>query len=108
MTRLPARPVATTAPLPTPKRLGEPRVTVHWLPPHKVVVHNNDHNTYEQVISILMQAVPGMTVAMAIEHAHTIDETGSTVAFTGMVDEAESIAAKIRTIGITVTVEPDA
>jgi ATP-dependent Clp protease adaptor protein ClpS len=107
MTRMPA---ATTAPLPVhhPYTTAEPRFTVRWLPPHKVVVHNNDHNTYEQVIGILMRAVPGMTVAAAIEHAYTIDETGSTVAFCGMMDEAETIAATIRTIGITVTVEPDA
>ncbi|MBC7545323.1 MAG: ATP-dependent Clp protease adaptor ClpS [Candidatus Sericytochromatia bacterium] len=103
-------PQAATAPLPTsaPQKTAEPRVTVRWLPPHKVIVHNNDHNTYEQVIGILMRAVPGMTIAEAIEHAHTIDESGSTVAYRGMVDEAETIAAKIRTIGITVTVEPDA
>jgi ATP-dependent Clp protease adaptor protein ClpS len=108
-------PMAATAPLPTiapsptktPERVGEPRITVRWLPPHKVIVHNNDHNTFEEVIGILMKAVPGMTVADAIEHTYTIHETGSSVPYRGMVDEAEKVATTIRSIGLKVTVEPD-
>jgi ATP-dependent Clp protease adaptor protein ClpS len=103
-------PMAATAPLPTktPQRVGEPTITVRWLPPHKVIVHNNDHNTFDEVIGILMRAVPGMTVADAIDHAYTIHETGSTVPYRGLLDEAEKVADTIRTIGIKVTVEPDA
>jgi ATP-dependent Clp protease adaptor protein ClpS len=101
-------PSIAPAPARTPQRLGEPRVTVRWLPPHKVIVHNNDHNTFDEVIRILMKAVAGMTVVAAIEHAHTINDTGSTVPFRGLLDEAEQVATTIRTIGIKVTVEPDA
>ena len=103
-------PLATTAPLaPTraPQRVGEPRVTVRWLPPHKVIVHDNPHNTFDQVIGILMKAVPNLTLGDAIEHTYEIHESGSTVPFCGALDEAERIAVTIRTIGIKVTVEPD-
>lgn len=110
-------PRAATAPLPTtvpttptrtPEKVGEPQFTVRWDPPFKVIVHNNDTNTYDEVIGILMKAVPNMTLAEAVEHAVTVDTTGSTVPFRGQFDEAERVAATIRTIGIKVTVEPDA
>jgi ATP-dependent Clp protease adaptor protein ClpS len=109
-------PTAATAPLPsiapaptkTPQRVGEPRVTVRWEPPFKVIVHNNDHNTYEEVIAILMKAVPNMTLAEAVEHAVTVDTTGSAVPFRGSFDAANEVATTIRKIGIKVTVEPDA
>lgn len=110
-------PRAATAPLPTtlpatptrtPEKVGEPRITVRWDPPFKVIVHNNDHNTYDEVIAILMKAVPTMTLAEAVEHTYTIDTTGSAVPFRGAFDEATQVATTIRTIGIKVNVEPDA
>lgn len=77
------------------------------LPPYRVVVLNNDHNTFDEVIKVLVRAVPGMDRARAEVHAHEIHSTGSTVPFTGPQERAEAVAATIRTIGIVVRVEPD-
>lgn len=90
-----------------PVRVAEPTFTVHWLPPHKVVVHNNDHNTFDEVIAILMRAIPGCDLMTAIGLTYEIHLTGAAVVFCGDVEEAEECAHTIRAIGIKVTVEPD-
>lgn len=77
------------------------------LPPYKVVVHNNDYNTFAEVIRILLKAVPGMTYERAVELTFEIDRTGAAVPYVGPKERAEAIADVIRTIGIKVTVEPD-
>jgi ATP-dependent Clp protease adapter protein ClpS len=92
----------------TPTREAAPTFTVQWLPPHKVIVHTNDTNTFDEVISILMKAVPGMGLEEAIGYTYQIHLTGAAVVFTGDVEEAEACARTIRSIGIKVTVEPDA
>ena len=91
-----------------PVHVAEPTFTVHWLPPHKVVVHNNDHNSFDEVIAILMKAIPGCDQMTAIGLTYEIHLTGSAVVFCGDVEEAEACGRTIRAIGIKVTVEPDA
>lgn len=91
----------------SPNVTREPTFTVEWLPPHKVVVHNNATNTFDEVIRVLMAAVPGCGMSEAIGFTYEIHLTGSAVVFRGDVEEAEGCARKIRAIGIKVTVEPD-
>lgn len=86
---------------------AKPVFKVEWLPPHKVVVHNNDHNTFDEVIGILVKAVPGLSLMEAIGYTYEIHLSGAAVVFTGDLDEAERCAQTIRSIGIRVTVEPD-
>lgn len=93
---------------PVRERDFDPEVLRRLFPPFKVVVLNNDHNTFDEVIRILMRAVPGMTLAAAEGHANEIHVSGSTVPFTGPRERAEAVGAVIRTIGIEVRVEPDA
>lgn len=97
-----------TAPLlDAPVKEAAPTFTVKWLPPHKVIVHNNDHNSFDEVIAILQKAVPGMGLMEAIGFTYEIHLSGAAVVFTGDVEEAETCARVIRSIGIRVTVEPD-
>jgi ATP-dependent Clp protease adaptor protein ClpS len=83
-------------------------VLLKRLPPHKVIVHNNDFNTFEEVERILMKAVPGITREAAMAYTLEIHNSGAAIPFTGPKERAEAVAAVIRTIGIKVTVEPDA
>ena len=106
---LPAPRLTTEAPVrETPAKTGEPVFKVEWLPPYKVIVHNNDHNTFDEVILILMRAIPNCTVEDAIGFTYEIHLTGAAVVFRGDVEQAEDCARIIRSIGIKVTVEPDA
>jgi ATP-dependent Clp protease adaptor protein ClpS len=84
------------------------RLRVEWQPPQKVVVHNNDRNTFDEVISVLMKAVPGCTLEMAMGYTYEIHQAGAAVVFRGDIEEAAHCARTIRSIGVLVTVEPDA
>src|SRR6478609_7129593 len=105
----PAAPGApTAAPERTPARDFDPDLLSRLLPPYKVVVHNNDYNTFDEVIRILVKAVPGMSFERATALAVEIDSAGAAVPYVGPKEHAEAVAAVIRTIGIKVTVERDA
>jgi ATP-dependent Clp protease adapter protein ClpS len=108
---LPERGTGTGAPVITPERTVEggfdAEVLRRRLPPHKVVVHNNDYNTFDEVIKILMKAIAGMSYERAAAYAMEIDQTGAAVPYVGPKERAEAVASVIRTIGIKVTVEPD-
>jgi ATP-dependent Clp protease adaptor protein ClpS len=100
--------MTTTAPVrEAPATHSTPTFRVEWLPPYRVIVHNNDHNTFDEVIAVLMMAVPGMSLEGAIGYTYEIHLTGAAVVFKGDVEEAEDCARVIRSIGIKVTVEPD-
>ncbi|MCX5985713.1 MAG: ATP-dependent Clp protease adaptor ClpS [Chloroflexi bacterium] len=93
---------------PTDDEGFDPDILRRLLPPYRVVVVNNDHNTFDEVITVLVRAVAGMSRATAEAHANEIHQTGSTVPYVGPLERAEAVAAVIRTIGILVRVEPDA
>jgi ATP-dependent Clp protease adaptor protein ClpS len=110
--RLPEAPErGGTAPVLAPERTVEQDfdrdLLRRLLPPYKVVVHNNDYNTFDEVIAILLKAVPGMTLERAQALANEIHLTGAAVPFVGPKEHAEAVAAVIRTIGIRVTIERD-
>jgi ATP-dependent Clp protease adaptor protein ClpS len=103
----PRSPVSPARPAVVPARDFDPDILIRRLPPYKVVVHNNDYNTFEEVIHILVKAVPGMSAERAASLANEIHTTGAAVPYVGPKEHAEAVAGVIRTIGIKVTVEPD-
>jgi ATP-dependent Clp protease adaptor protein ClpS len=71
-----------------------------------VIVYNNEHNTYAEVISILMQATACTQEEAEIE-TWEVDHLGQSVVHHGGQEECERVAAVIRTIGIHVEVKED-
>lgn len=71
-----------------------------------VIVYNNEHNTYEQVTSILIRAT-GCTREEAEIETWEVDHLGQSVVHHGGQEECERAAAIIRTIGIHVEVRED-
>jgi len=107
-TRAPHTPTAPgTAPGRGVQQDFDPEALRRLLPPHKVIVHNNDFNTFDEVIKILIKAVPAITYEAAVGYAYEIHNSGAAVPFTGPEERAEAVAGVIRTIGIKVTVERD-
>src|SRR5919197_2934958 len=108
MATVPVRPITTApvrqapAPLVAPQRQVEQDfdrdLLRRLLPPYKVIVHNNDYNTFDEVIKILLKAVPSMTRERAEALANEIHTTGAAVPFVGPKERAEAVAAVIRTI----------
>lgn len=79
-----------------------PQTGGHWT----VVVFNNDYNTYQEVISILMIATQ-CTFDEAAMETWEIDHLGKSVVHHGKEDECTRAAEIIRTIGIKVEVREE-
>lgn len=71
----------------------------------RVVVYNCNCHTYQQVIKLFCQAIPGMTPSKAFELAYRIDHQGSAVVYTGEPKTAEEIAKKLAEGGLRVAVQ---
>ncbi|MBM3494927.1 MAG: ATP-dependent Clp protease adaptor ClpS [Armatimonadetes bacterium] len=70
---------------------------------HIVVVYDNDHNTIDEVIDILMKAT-GCGVQEAAMETWEIHNLGKSIVHHGPASECERVASVIRTIGIRVEV----
>jgi ATP-dependent Clp protease adaptor protein ClpS len=73
--------------------------TGHWV----VIVYDNDYNTWDEVMDILMKAT-GCTQDEAYTETWEIDRLGKSVVHHGSEDECTRAAGIIRTIGIRVEV----
>ena len=71
-----------------------------------VIVYNNDHNTYDEVMDILMRAT-GCTAEEAWIETWEVDHLGMSVVHHGEQEECERAASIIRTIGIKVEVRQE-
>lgn len=82
------------------------QVDPHPGKPWTVTVFNNDHNTYEEVMVVLMLAT-GCTAEEAYIEAWEIDHLGKCMVHRSSQEECESAAQVIASIGIRVVAEPD-
>ncbi len=71
----------------------------------KVVVYNCDCHTYQQVIRLFCEIIPGMTPHKAFELAWRIDHQGSAVVFEGDHTAADGIAKRLSGGGLPVAVQ---
>jgi ATP-dependent Clp protease adaptor protein ClpS len=71
----------------------------------RVVVYNCNCHTYQQVINLFCEAIPGMNPAKAFELAWRIDHEGSAVVYRGEPKAAEGIAKHLAGGGLRVAVQ---
>jgi ATP-dependent Clp protease adaptor protein ClpS len=71
----------------------------------RVIVFNCECHTYEQVIALFCQYIPGMNSTKAFELAWKIDHEGEAIVFAGTLEQAEEIAAKLGGGGLRVAVQ---
>ncbi len=70
----------------------------------EVIVFNCDCHTYQEVISLFCQIIPGMTPPKAFELAWQIDHHGSAIVFQGDVKQANDIGNKLAQGGLRIEV----
>ena len=99
---------APPAPVQTPPETERDQATRRrLLPPYKVILHNDDHNSMEHVIKALRKSVPGMTLARAsavMWEAHT---SGKAVVISCPLELAELYQQRLMSFGLTATIEKD-
>src|SRR5947209_17440562 len=80
-------------------RVGGPGSGVGGL--WRVVVLNDDHNTFDHVAETLCRVIPGVTLAQGYRFADHIHNTGSAIVWSGGRDEAEQYLQELDSAGLT-------
>ena len=69
----------------------------HW----RVIVRNDDHNTFDHVARTLARYIPGVSVEAGYSYADRIHTTGQAIVWTGMQEPAELYWEQLRDSGLT-------
>ena len=88
------------------KKPAPPKRKPKRLPPFKVLLHNDDVNTFEHVIRSIVRLTP-IQPEEAVVKAIEAHETGVALLLVTHLERAELYAEQFATLSITVTIEPD-
>ena len=88
-----------TAPTVSPKRTNQ--VIRKPYPNYKVIVLNDDFNTFQHVASCLMKYIPGMTSARAWELTNQVHFDGQSIVWVGPQEPAELYHQQLSRAGLT-------
>jgi ATP-dependent Clp protease adaptor protein ClpS len=69
----------------------------HW----RVIVRNDDHNTFDHVAHTLARWIPGISVDRGYAIADTIHNTGQAIVWSGIKENAELYWEQLRDSGLT-------
>jgi ATP-dependent Clp protease adaptor protein ClpS len=80
-------------------RVGGPGTGMggHW----RVVVLNDDHNTFDHVAETLARVIPGVTLADGYRFADQIHNRGQAIVWAGAREEAEGYWEELNAAGLT-------
>jgi ATP-dependent Clp protease adaptor protein ClpS len=67
----------------------------------KVIVRNDDHNTFDHVAHTLARFIPGVTLARGHEIANVIHSAGMAVVYSGPQEPAEHYWEQLKGAGLT-------
>ncbi len=67
----------------------------------RVIVLNDNHNTFDGVASALARVIPGVTLDGGYAIADQIHNSGQAIVFTGMKETAEHYWEQLRGAGLT-------
>ena len=70
-------------------------------PNYKIIVLNDDFNTFQHVAECLMKYVPGLSSARAWELTHQIHNDGQAIVWVGPMEQAELYHSQLSRAGLT-------
>lgn len=79
---------------------------LHYLPPFKVLLHNDDVNTFDDVIFAILKLTP-LRKPEAIARTIEAHESGQALLLVTSKERAELYVEQFATFSLTVTCEPD-
>ena len=88
-----------TAPVVTPEKNKE--LVRKTYPNYKVIVLNDDFNTFQHVAECLMKYIPGMTSDRAWELTNQVHYEGQAIVWVGPQEPAEMYHQQLRREGLT-------
>lgn len=75
-------------------------------PPYRVILHNDDVHSMDEVVAALCKSVPGLSRRKAILIMMEAHLTGRATVVICAREQAEYYAERLGTFGLTVTIEP--
>ncbi len=86
----------------------EKRSTTRKLAPrYRVLLHNDDYNSMEHVVQVLMQTVPSITQPQAVSIMMEAHTNGMALVITCAQEHAEFYSETLNNHGLSSTIEPD-
>lgn len=76
------------------------------IPPYRVILHNDDHNTMDHVVESLVQCVPSLTVEAAAAIMFEAHNEGQATVIECPQETAEHYREALESRGLTATIEP--
>jgi ATP-dependent Clp protease adaptor protein ClpS len=67
----------------------------------RVIVRNDNHNTFEHVAETLARVLPGVSLAQGHEIAQTIHNSGQAIVWSGAREPAEHYWEQLNSAGLT-------
>ncbi len=69
--------------------------------PWRVIVRNDDHNTFEHVARTLARFIPGVSLEQGHQIANVIHNSGQAIVYTGEKEPAEHYWEQLKGAGLT-------
>ncbi|HAX90486.1 MAG TPA: ATP-dependent Clp protease adapter ClpS [Cyanobacteria bacterium UBA11370] len=86
----------------------EKRSTVRkHAPRYRVLLHNDDFNSMEYVVQVLMTTIPNLTQPQAVNIMMEAHTSGLALVITCAQEHAEFYSETLNNHGLTSTIEPD-
>jgi len=76
-------------------------------PRYRVLLHNDDFNSMEYVVQVLMKTVPSLTQPQAVSIMMEAHTNGLALVITCAQEHAEFYCETLKTHGLISTIEPD-
>ncbi|KAI9130559.1 ATP-dependent Clp protease adapter ClpS [Acaryochloris sp. CCMEE 5410] len=76
-------------------------------PKYRVLLHNDDFNSMEHVVQVLIQTVPNLTQPQAVSVMMEAHTNGIALVITCAFEHAEFYCETLKMHGLTSTIEPD-
>jgi len=76
------------------------------VPPYRVVLHNDDHNSMDHVVRALRRSVPSLSVDDAVRIMFDAHNHGQATVITCAKEEAELYRDRLQSFALTATIEP--
>ena len=77
-------------------------------PKYKIIVLDDDFNTFEHVADCLMKYIPGMNEELAWELTNQVHHQGFAIVWVGPMEQAELYHAQLKQAGLTMApLEPE-
>jgi ATP-dependent Clp protease adaptor protein ClpS len=101
-----AAPSAPTAPTrPATPTLPDEEQRSQILPPYKVLLHNDDHNSMDHVVRSLLRSIPGLGTAAATRIMLEAHLKGVALVTTCPLELAELYRDRLESCGLIATIE---